>query len=100
MDFPTHVLAVVRKTGQRHLRVRHINRKCTWPIEDIDAVVPGTIDDSTGAIAFAETESAASYGIVDEIAGRAIASGARVLGARKADMPGNAELAAILRFPV
>ncbi len=67
---------------------------------DIDAVVAGTVDDSTGAIAFAETESAASYGIVDEIAGRAIASGARVLGARKADMPGNAELAATLRFPV
>jgi hypothetical protein len=37
---------------------------------DIDAVVPGTVDESTGVISFAEQADAASYGIVDEIAGR------------------------------
>jgi len=67
---------------------------------DMDAVVPGTIDDQTGAITFAETADATTYGVVDEIAGRALAGGARVLGVRKADIPGSGELAAILRYAV
>ena len=39
-----------------------------------------------------------SYGVVDEIAGRAFTAGARVLGVRRADIPGGASLAAILRY--
>jgi len=38
--------------------------------------------------------------VVDEIAGRAFASGARVLGVRRPDLPGQKELAAILRYPL
>ena len=41
-----------------------------------------------------------TYGIVDEIAARALLSGASVLGVRKEDIPGGASLAAILRFPI
>jgi len=67
---------------------------------DIDTIVPGVIDDQTGAIAFAEKADATNYGVVDEIASRALASGARVLGMRKADLPGSGELAAILRYAV
>lgn len=67
---------------------------------DMDADVPGTIDDQSGAITFAETADATTYGVVDEIAGRALAGGARVLGVRKADIPGSGELAAILRYAV
>jgi hypothetical protein len=67
---------------------------------DIDTVVPGTVDDMTGAVTFAEAESAASYGVVDEIAGRAIETGARLLAVRAADIPGGGPLAAILRYPV
>jgi hypothetical protein len=64
----------------------------------IDEVLPGTLDDD-GAVTFAEGPSAATYDIVDEIAGRALLTGARVLAVRRADLPGGASLAAITRYP-
>ncbi len=67
---------------------------------DIDDVVPGTVDDETGAVTFASDESAVSYGVVDEIAARALANGARVLGVRREDLPADAPLAAILRYAI
>ncbi len=67
---------------------------------DFDSVSAGTVDDETGAITFAEQPGAASYGIIDEIAGRALNSGAHVMAVRKADIPGGKELAAILRYPI
>lgn len=66
---------------------------------DIDEVVPGTIDDD-GNVTFADREGAQSYGIVDEIAGRAILNGAKVFGVRKQDLPGQAPLAGVLRYSV
>jgi hypothetical protein len=66
---------------------------------DIDEVIPGTID-ADGRVTFADGPSAKSYGIIDEIAGRALLSGARVLGVRKDDLPGPGHLAAILRYPI
>jgi len=65
---------------------------------DIDAIVPGVVDEQTGAITFAEKADATNYGVVDEIASRALTSGARVLGVRKADLPGTGYLAAVLRY--
>jgi hypothetical protein len=67
---------------------------------DIDEVIPGTVDEADGRVTFAEGPSAKTYGIVDEIAGRALLTGARVLGVRKDDIPGRAHLAAILRYPI
>src|SRR5262245_3860236 len=63
---------------------------------DIDEVVPGTVDEA-GAVTFAERPGA-SYGVVDEIAGRALLTGARVLGVRRPDVPAGGSLAAILRY--
>lgn len=67
---------------------------------DIDTIVHGTVDEESGAVTFAEQPGATTYGIVDEIASRALTSGARVLGVRRADLPGEGDLAAILRFPI
>jgi len=67
---------------------------------DIDETIPGTVDDVTGAVTFARTAGAGSYGLVDEIAGRVLANGGSVLAVRKSDIPDEASLAAILRYPV
>jgi Bacterial archaeo-eukaryotic release factor family 11 len=64
---------------------------------DIDEVLPGTVDDA-GAVTFAKIPGATSYGITDEIARRSLLTGARVLGVRRADIPGEGVLAAILRY--
>jgi len=67
---------------------------------DIDNVVHGIVDEETGAIAFSDAPDAIDYGIVDEIAGRALASGATVMAVRRQDLPRDGDLAAILRYPV
>ncbi len=67
---------------------------------DIDSVVPGFVNEETGEVTLVEQDDAKAYGVVDEIAGRAFCTGARVLGVRRADIPGGGELAAILRHSV
>ena len=67
---------------------------------DIDESVPGTFDDATGLITLADRPSSASYGVIDAIALRAMATGAIVLGVRKADIPGGRGLAAIMRYAI
>lgn len=67
---------------------------------DIDAVVPGFVDDETGAVTFVDENDAHAYGVIDEIAARALASGAKVLGVRQEDMPGGKRLAAITRYAI
>ncbi len=67
---------------------------------DIDNVVDGSVDEETGEVTFDGAGDARNYGIVDEIAGRALRSGAKVLGVRKEDIPEEKPLAAILRSPL
>ncbi len=69
-------------------------------VVDIDEVIIGRIDEKTGEVTFADKESADTYGIVDEIAGRTLAMGGKVIGERKADIPGGGSLAAVLRYPI
>jgi hypothetical protein len=64
---------------------------------DIDRVVPGAVDEVTGAVTFAP-ESATSYGVVDEIARRVWLNSGRVLAVRQGDVPGEQGVAAILRY--
>ena len=67
---------------------------------DIDTIVAGTVDETTGAVAFMSDGEAGGYGVVDEIAGRALRTGARVLAVRQQDIPDEKPLAAMLRYPV
>jgi hypothetical protein len=66
---------------------------------NFDEIVHGTVDETTGAVVFGE-EGPDTYGIVDEIMRRALTSGARVIAARKDDIPGAGSLAATLRYPL
>lgn len=67
---------------------------------DIDDVVPGLVDETTGAVTLHDRLDATNYGVIDEIAGRVLANGGRVLGLRRADIPQGGTLAAILRYPI
>lgn len=69
-------------------------------VVDMDEVVPGTVDETDGRVIFSDAAGADSYGVVDEIACRALLTGARVLSGRRSDIPHEASLAAILRHPV
>ena len=66
---------------------------------DIDAVVPGLVDED-GGVELHDTSGPVSYGVTDEIARRSLATGARVLGVRKNEVPGGGPVAAILRYPL
>lgn len=65
---------------------------------DIDAVVPGFVDER-GAVEFAETDDAEAYSVIDEVARRVWNANGRVLAVRRDDIPGGGDLAAILRYP-
>lgn len=67
---------------------------------DIDEVVPGVIDEVSGAVTFMDEADAGVYGVVDEIARRVWLSGGRVLAVRRGDIPGGGSVAAILRYPI
>jgi hypothetical protein len=65
---------------------------------DIDEVVPGFVDEESGAITIDDSGNAVNYGVVDEIARRVWLNGGRVLAVRQADIPAEGSVAAILRY--
>lgn len=67
---------------------------------DMDEVVHGTVDETSGAVIFADGAGAASYGVVDEVARRVLLSAGTVWAVRRTDIPGQHGLAALLRYAV
>ena len=67
---------------------------------DMDEVVPGVVDEETGAVTFMEADDAVGYGVVDEVARRVWLTGGRVLAVRRGDIPGGGSVAAILRYAI
>jgi hypothetical protein len=65
---------------------------------DLDARVPGVVSDTDGSVTYASSDDAEVYSVVDEIARRALATGAHVLGARREELPESAPVVAILRY--
>src|SRR3982075_922235 len=65
---------------------------------DLDAVIPGLVSDIDGSVIYSASDDAETYSVVDEVARRALSTGARVLGARKEELPDRAPLTAILRY--
>lgn len=67
-------------------------------VVDLDAVVPGFVSDVDGSVTYSASDDAETYSVVDEVARRALSTGARVLGARREELPNRAPLTAILRY--
>lgn len=69
---------------------------------DIENLVPGSIDDETGAIVedAAGTETPGDYGVIDEVARRVLLTDGHVLAVRGDEVPGGGAAAAILRYAV
>jgi hypothetical protein len=65
---------------------------------DLDAVVPGLVSDLDGSVTYSASDDAETYSVVDEVARRALCTGAKVMGARREELPDRAPLAAILRY--
>ena len=65
---------------------------------DFDAVVPGLVSDIDGSVTYAAFDDAEVYSVVDEVARRALCTGARVLAASREQLPEHAPLTAILRY--
>ena len=65
---------------------------------DIDEVVPGLVDEESGAVTIDDTDDAVNYGVIDEIARRVWLNGGKVLAVRRDDIPGSGSVAAILRY--
>jgi len=95
----------MRSQGRASTDIADVARAATYGavdtlLIDIDEVVPGRVDETTGAVIFGQADDSVDYGVIDDIARRAFLSGARILGVRSDDIPGNGSVAAILRFAV
>lgn len=91
--------------GRAFADIAHVARAATYGavdtlLVDIDAAVPGSLDEQTGAVTFAEGNGDEPHGVTDELTRRAWSTGARVLAVRGEDIPGDGPVAAILRYPL
>ena len=93
----------LRSKGRAQVEISDVARSATFGrietlLVDIEGIVPGTIDPDSGTVTLAELNGNHEYGVVDEIARRALLTGAKVLAVRSADVPDEVPAAAILRF--
>jgi hypothetical protein len=65
---------------------------------DLDVVVPGLVSDVDGSVTYSTSDDAETYSVVDEVARRALCAGARVLGAKREELPNRGPLVATLRY--
>jgi hypothetical protein len=65
---------------------------------DFDAVISGVVSEYDGSVTYSTDDGAETYSVVDEIARRALCTGARVLAAKRDEPPNQAPLVAILRY--
>jgi hypothetical protein len=65
---------------------------------DLDAIIPGLASEIDGSVTYASDDDAETYSVVDEIARRALCTGARILSATRDELPDHAPLVAILRY--
>jgi hypothetical protein len=91
--------------GRTAVEINDLGRAATFGavdtlFVDIDATVPGTVDEETGAVTLDAEEGPGDHGVVDEIARRVINADGTVLAVRAAEVPGGGSVAAILRYPV
>jgi hypothetical protein len=66
---------------------------------DIDRVLRGAVSQS-GTVQLSSKPGPGDYDVIDEIAGRAIETGAHFLAVRQEDLPDQSPLAAVLRYPI
>ncbi|MCA1005536.1 hypothetical protein LCL87_07400 [Rhodococcus hoagii] len=93
----------LRSKGRAQVEISDVARSATFGrvetlFVDIEGIVPGTVDPDTGTVELAELNGNHEYGVVDEIARRALLTGAKVLAVRSGDVPDEVPAAAILRF--
>src|SRR5262245_8188963 len=91
--------------GRTAVEINDLGRAATFgAIEtlfvDIDAKLPGTIEEESGVVSLDEVERAGDYGVLDELCRRVILTDGAVLAVRAAEVPGGGPAAAILRYPV
>lgn len=70
-------------------------------IINMDAAIPGSVDESTGEVTFdSGSTQADSLGVLEDIVRLALASDSRIIAVREGEVPGAGEAAAILRYAV
>lgn len=67
-------------------------------IVDLEASAPGSVDDHSGAVAFASGEGPGTHDVIDEIARRTHLARGRVVAVRQGEVPGGGQAAALLRY--
>lgn len=92
-------------SGRTALEINDLARAATFGavdtlFVDIDAKLPGSIDEESGAVTLDDSEQPGDYGVIDEICRRVILSGGTVLAVRADEVPAGGPAAAILRYPV